>query len=84
MGGCVVYWVAICFYFSFSGSEAGAVGLHPGQCVLKVNGNNVMNEDYTEVLEHFSSFRNRQQEFLVSCWVCEDDGKRDDCHPLKL
>ncbi|KAF7240906.1 Phosphatidylinositol 3,4,5-trisphosphate-dependent Rac exchanger 1 protein [Varanus komodoensis] len=46
------------------GSEAGAVGLHPGQCVLKVNGNNMMNENYTEVLEHFTSYRNRQQESL--------------------
>ncbi|XP_029142052.1 phosphatidylinositol 3,4,5-trisphosphate-dependent Rac exchanger 1 protein isoform X1 [Protobothrops mucrosquamatus] len=46
------------------GSEAAALGLHPGQCVLKVNGNNVMNENYTEVLDHFSSYRNRQQEFL--------------------
>uniref|UniRef100_A0A8C5SKF9 Phosphatidylinositol 3,4,5-trisphosphate-dependent Rac exchanger 1 protein n=1 Tax=Laticauda laticaudata TaxID=8630 RepID=A0A8C5SKF9_LATLA len=46
------------------GSDAAALGLHPGQCVLKVNGNNVMNENYTEVLDHFSSYRNRQQEFL--------------------
>ncbi|XP_034269718.1 phosphatidylinositol 3,4,5-trisphosphate-dependent Rac exchanger 1 protein isoform X2 [Pantherophis guttatus] len=46
------------------GSEAAALGLHPGQCILKVNGNNVMNENYTEVLDHFSSYRNRQQEFL--------------------
>ncbi|XP_067324285.1 phosphatidylinositol 3,4,5-trisphosphate-dependent Rac exchanger 1 protein isoform X1 [Anolis sagrei] len=46
------------------GSEAAAVGLHPGQCVLKVNGNNMMNENYTEVLEHFTSYRNRRQEFL--------------------
>ncbi|XP_039207179.1 phosphatidylinositol 3,4,5-trisphosphate-dependent Rac exchanger 1 protein isoform X2 [Crotalus tigris] len=45
------------------GSEAAALGLHPGQCILKVNGNNVMNENYTEVLDHFSSYRNRQQEF---------------------
>ncbi|KAH0619135.1 hypothetical protein JD844_018831 [Phrynosoma platyrhinos] len=46
------------------GSEAAAVGLHPGQCILKVNGNNMMNENYTEVLEHFTSYRNRQQDFL--------------------
>ncbi|XP_033009397.1 phosphatidylinositol 3,4,5-trisphosphate-dependent Rac exchanger 1 protein [Lacerta agilis] len=46
------------------GSEASAVGLHPGQCVLKVSGNNMMNENYTEVLEHFAAYRNRQQEYL--------------------
>uniref|UniRef100_A0A670IQ08 Phosphatidylinositol 3,4,5-trisphosphate-dependent Rac exchanger 1 protein n=1 Tax=Podarcis muralis TaxID=64176 RepID=A0A670IQ08_PODMU len=46
------------------GSEASAVGLHPGQCVLKVSGNNVMNENYTEVLEHFAAYRNRQQQYL--------------------
>nr|XP_034978486.1 phosphatidylinositol 3,4,5-trisphosphate-dependent Rac exchanger 1 protein [Zootoca vivipara] len=46
------------------GSDASAVGLHPGQCVLKVSGNNMMNENYTEVLEHFAAYRNRQQEYL--------------------
>uniref|UniRef100_A0A6J0SMW2 Phosphatidylinositol 3,4,5-trisphosphate-dependent Rac exchanger 1 protein isoform X2 n=1 Tax=Pogona vitticeps TaxID=103695 RepID=A0A6J0SMW2_9SAUR len=65
------------------GSEAGAVGLHPGQCVLKVNGNNVMNENYTEVLEHFTSYRNRQQEFLgFYQWVyrTHEDAEEDRAH----
>ncbi|XP_053103454.1 phosphatidylinositol 3,4,5-trisphosphate-dependent Rac exchanger 1 protein isoform X2 [Hemicordylus capensis] len=62
------------------GSEAAAVGLHPGQCVLKVNGNNVMNENYTEVLEHFTAYRNRQQEFLgLYQWVyrTHEDAEED-------
>uniref|UniRef100_A0A672LCV8 Phosphatidylinositol-3,4,5-trisphosphate dependent Rac exchange factor 1 n=1 Tax=Sinocyclocheilus grahami TaxID=75366 RepID=A0A672LCV8_SINGR len=35
-------------------SEAAAAGLQPGQCVLKVNGNNMNQSSYQEVLEHFS------------------------------
>lgn len=48
------------------GSEAAAAGLCAGQCVLKVNGNNVMNDGAPEVLEHFQAFRNRREETLVS------------------
>lgn len=49
-----------------SGSEAAAAGLCAGQCILKVNGNNVMNDGAAEVLEHFQAFRNRREEALVS------------------
>lgn len=49
------------------GSEAAAAGLCAGQCILKVNGSNVMNDGAPEVLEHFQAFRNRQEEALVSC-----------------
>uniref|UniRef100_A0A4W4GA93 Phosphatidylinositol 3,4,5-trisphosphate-dependent Rac exchanger 1 protein n=1 Tax=Electrophorus electricus TaxID=8005 RepID=A0A4W4GA93_ELEEL len=35
------------------GSEAAAAGLQPGQCVLKVNGSSVSQNNYKEVLEHF-------------------------------
>lgn len=49
----------------FSGSEAAAVGLHPGQCILKVNGNNATHGNYLDVLEHFTAYRARQQEALV-------------------
>lgn len=48
------------------GSEAAAAGLCAGQCILKVNGNNVMNDGAPEVLEHFQAFRNRREEALVS------------------
>uniref|UniRef100_G1PVJ8 Phosphatidylinositol-3,4,5-trisphosphate dependent Rac exchange factor 1 n=1 Tax=Myotis lucifugus TaxID=59463 RepID=G1PVJ8_MYOLU len=46
------------------GSEAAAAGLCAGQCILKVNGNNVMNDGAPEVLEHFQAFRNRREEAL--------------------
>ncbi|XP_050773204.1 phosphatidylinositol 3,4,5-trisphosphate-dependent Rac exchanger 1 protein isoform X1 [Gopherus flavomarginatus] len=62
------------------GSKAAAVGLHSGQCILKVNGNNMMNESYTEVLEHFTAYRNRQQEFLgLYQWVyrTHEDAEED-------
>ncbi|XP_070657942.1 phosphatidylinositol 3,4,5-trisphosphate-dependent Rac exchanger 1 protein isoform X2 [Bos indicus] len=46
------------------GSEAAAAGLCAGQCILKVNGNNVTNDGASEVLEHFQAFRSRQEEAL--------------------
>ncbi|XP_070328838.1 phosphatidylinositol 3,4,5-trisphosphate-dependent Rac exchanger 1 protein isoform X2 [Odocoileus virginianus] len=46
------------------GSEAAAAGLCAGQCILKVNGSNVMNDGASEVLEHFQAFRSRQEEAL--------------------
>lgn len=48
------------------GSEAAGAGLCAGQCILKVNGSNVMNDGAPEVLEHFQAFRNRREEALVS------------------
>ena len=48
------------------GSEAAAAGLCAGQCILKVSGNNVMNDGAPEVLEHFQAFRNHREEALVS------------------
>ena len=47
------------------GSEAAAAGLCAGQCILKVNGNNVLNDSALEVLEHFQAFRGRGEEALV-------------------
>uniref|UniRef100_A0A671P838 Phosphatidylinositol 3,4,5-trisphosphate-dependent Rac exchanger 1 protein-like n=1 Tax=Sinocyclocheilus anshuiensis TaxID=1608454 RepID=A0A671P838_9TELE len=35
-------------------SQVQSAGLQPGQCVLKVNGNNMNQSSYQEVLEHFS------------------------------
>uniref|UniRef100_A0A8C9JSI9 Phosphatidylinositol 3,4,5-trisphosphate-dependent Rac exchanger 1 protein n=1 Tax=Panthera tigris altaica TaxID=74533 RepID=A0A8C9JSI9_PANTA len=52
------------------GSEAAAAGLCAGQCILKVNGNNVLNDSALEVLEHFQAFRGRGEEALgLYQWV---------------
>ncbi|RMB95934.1 hypothetical protein DUI87_28048 [Hirundo rustica rustica] len=62
------------------GSEAAAVGLHPGQCILKVNGNNAKHGNYKEVLEHFTAYRARQQEALgLYQWVyrTHEDAEED-------
>lgn len=62
------------------GSEAAAVGLHPGQCILKVNGNNATHGNYMEVLEHFTAYRTRQQEALgLYQWVyrTHEDAEED-------
>ncbi|XP_030319020.1 phosphatidylinositol 3,4,5-trisphosphate-dependent Rac exchanger 1 protein isoform X5 [Calypte anna] len=62
------------------GSEAAAVGLHPGQCILKVNGNNAAHGNYMEVLEHFTAYRTRQQEALgLYQWVyrTHEDAEED-------
>lgn len=56
------------------GSEAAAAGLCAGQCILKVNGNNVVNDGAQEVLEHFQAFRNHQEEALVSQPAAEGIG----------
>jgi hypothetical protein len=44
------------------GSEAAVAGLQPGQCILKVNGNNMNHSDYQEVLEHFTSHHDQQDQ----------------------
>uniref|UniRef100_A0A672LEU9 Phosphatidylinositol-3,4,5-trisphosphate dependent Rac exchange factor 1 n=1 Tax=Sinocyclocheilus grahami TaxID=75366 RepID=A0A672LEU9_SINGR len=44
----------VAYFCVYTGSEAAAAGLQPGQCVLKVNGNNMNQSSYQEVLEHFS------------------------------
>ncbi|XP_066558908.1 phosphatidylinositol 3,4,5-trisphosphate-dependent Rac exchanger 1 protein [Amia ocellicauda] len=53
------------------GSEAAAAGLQPGQCILKVNGNNVNSASYLDVLDHFSAHRTNQeqQELGLTQWV---------------
>uniref|UniRef100_A0A8C1U4I3 Phosphatidylinositol-3,4,5-trisphosphate-dependent Rac exchange factor 1 n=1 Tax=Cyprinus carpio TaxID=7962 RepID=A0A8C1U4I3_CYPCA len=39
------------YFCVYTGSEAAAAGLQPGQCVLKVNGNNMNQSSYQEVLD---------------------------------
>uniref|UniRef100_A0A671MH55 Phosphatidylinositol 3,4,5-trisphosphate-dependent Rac exchanger 1 protein-like n=1 Tax=Sinocyclocheilus anshuiensis TaxID=1608454 RepID=A0A671MH55_9TELE len=49
------------------GSEAAAAGLQPGQCVLKVNGNNMNQSSYQEVLELLASDTIHYDTFLPFC-----------------
>ncbi|CAN2389839.1 Rac guanyl-nucleotide exchange factor activity [Pristimantis euphronides] len=52
------------------GSQAAAVGLHPGQCILKVNGTNVIRDSHIEVLEHFTAYRlNPQNPLGLFQWI---------------
>lgn len=51
------------------GWEAAASGLQPGQVILKVNGNNVNQSDYQEVLEHFTAQHNHQEPLQACHWV---------------
>lgn len=62
------------------GSQAAAVGLHPGQCVLKVNGNNVTHDSHIEVLEHFTAYRKNPQNPLgLYQWIyrTHEDAEED-------
>uniref|UniRef100_A0A8C8FJ85 Phosphatidylinositol-3,4,5-trisphosphate-dependent Rac exchange factor 1 n=1 Tax=Oncorhynchus tshawytscha TaxID=74940 RepID=A0A8C8FJ85_ONCTS len=51
------------------GSEAAVAGLQPGQCIRKVNGNNMNHSDYQEVLEHFTSHHDQQDHPDMCQWV---------------
>ncbi|XP_046890033.1 phosphatidylinositol 3,4,5-trisphosphate-dependent Rac exchanger 1 protein [Hypomesus transpacificus] len=51
------------------GWEAAAAGLQPGQCIQKVNGNNVAHSSYQDVLEHFSSQDSHQDKPDTCQWV---------------
>uniref|UniRef100_A0A4W5KYE4 Phosphatidylinositol-3,4,5-trisphosphate dependent Rac exchange factor 1 n=1 Tax=Hucho hucho TaxID=62062 RepID=A0A4W5KYE4_9TELE len=52
-------------------SEAAVAGLQPGQCILKVNGNNMNHSDYQEVLEHFTSHHDQQEQHdMVRQFAC--------------
>ncbi|XP_029467249.1 phosphatidylinositol 3,4,5-trisphosphate-dependent Rac exchanger 1 protein isoform X2 [Rhinatrema bivittatum] len=67
------------------GSEAAAAGLHPGQCILKVNGNNVTQDSYVEVLEHFAAFSNTQQESVgLHQWIYRTHEEAEDERAQKL
>ncbi len=57
----------------YTGSEAAAMGLQPGQCVLIVNGNNMKQSSYQEVLEHFSGHQpvlEQQDTVRINATLC--------------
>ncbi|XP_066444144.1 phosphatidylinositol 3,4,5-trisphosphate-dependent Rac exchanger 1 protein isoform X2 [Eleutherodactylus coqui] len=62
------------------GSQAAAVGLHPGQCILKVNGTSVAHDSHIEVLEHFSAYRaNPENPLGLFQWIfrTQEDAEED-------
>ncbi|XP_044151841.1 phosphatidylinositol 3,4,5-trisphosphate-dependent Rac exchanger 1 protein isoform X1 [Bufo gargarizans] len=62
------------------GSQAAAVGLHPAQCILKVNGANVKHDSHIEVLEHFTAYRKNPQNPLgLFQWIyrTHEDAEED-------
>ena len=59
-------FVAI-FLFVFEGTVAAAAGLHPGQCIIKVNGINVSKETHARVIAHVTACRNYRRPMKVNC-----------------
>lgn len=62
------------------GSPAAAIGLHPGQCILKMNGTNVIHDSHSEVLEHFTAYRKDPQNPLgLFQWIyrTHEDAEED-------
>ncbi|CAK6955095.1 phosphatidylinositol 3%2C4,5-trisphosphate-dependent Rac exchanger 1 protein [Scomber scombrus] len=51
------------------GREAAGAGLQPGQVILKVNGNNVIQSAYPVVLEHFTAHHTHQEPPQACHWV---------------
>lgn len=55
------------FLFVFEGTVAAAAGLHPGQCIIKVNGINVSKETHASVIAHVTACRKYRRPVKVSC-----------------
>lgn len=55
------------FSFVFEGTVAAAAGLHPGQCIIKVNGINVSKETHASVIAHVTACRKYRRPMKVIC-----------------
>lgn len=55
------------FSFVFEGTVAAAAGLHPGQCIIKVNGINVSKETHASVIAHVTACRKYRRPMKVNC-----------------
>lgn len=51
--------------FIFKGTVAAAAGLHPGQCIIKVNGINVSKETHASVIAHVTACRKYRRPMKV-------------------
>lgn len=49
-----------------SGTVAAVAGLHPGQCIIKVNGINVSKESHASVIAHVTACRKYRRPSQVS------------------
>uniref|UniRef100_A0A452UW90 Phosphatidylinositol 3,4,5-trisphosphate-dependent Rac exchanger 2 protein n=1 Tax=Ursus maritimus TaxID=29073 RepID=A0A452UW90_URSMA len=49
------------------GTVAAAAGLHPGQCIIKVNGINVSKETHASVIAHVTACRKYRRPMKVNC-----------------
>ena len=56
----------VIFSFVFIGTVAAAAGLHPGQCIIKVNGINVSKETHASVIAHVTACRKYRRPMKVS------------------
>lgn len=48
-----------------TGTVAAAAGLHPGQCIIKVNGINVSKETHASVIAHVTACRKYRRPMQV-------------------
>uniref|UniRef100_A0A8D1LX21 Phosphatidylinositol 3,4,5-trisphosphate-dependent Rac exchanger 2 protein n=1 Tax=Sus scrofa TaxID=9823 RepID=A0A8D1LX21_PIG len=55
------------FSFVLKGTVAAAAGLHPGQCIIKVNGINVSKETHASVIAHVTACRKYRRPTKVNC-----------------
>uniref|UniRef100_A0A8C3QQK4 Phosphatidylinositol-3,4,5-trisphosphate dependent Rac exchange factor 2 n=1 Tax=Cyanoderma ruficeps TaxID=181631 RepID=A0A8C3QQK4_9PASS len=53
-----------------TGTVAAAAGLHPGQCIIKVNGINVSKETHASVIAHVTACRKYRRPMQVSLIWC--------------
>lgn len=49
--------LVIIYLVCFAGTVAAVAGLHPGQCIIKVNGINVSKESHASVIAHVTACR---------------------------
>lgn len=56
--------------FLLIGTVAAAAGLHPGQCIIKVNGINVSKETHASVIAHVTACRKYRRPMQVCLIWC--------------
>lgn len=54
---CLSLLLVIIYPVCFAGTVAAVAGLHPGQCIIKVNGINVSKESHASVIAHVTACR---------------------------